>query len=103
MKKKGNGNKKPKPSRNWSKEQCQAQHAKTRARQRYGLNLNNSDLQTIVNYIQTGNSQLLEHQTSRVSVHSIAVDNRDIPVVYDSSRHTIVSFLPQSYFSNKVS
>lgn len=97
MKKKGNPHKRSK--KYMSKAKSQEIHAKRRAFERYGLTLNNSDLAEIKNQIQFGEAQHLESQSNRVSVFSLNMAGTEVPVVYDTSRKTVVSFLPTEYFS----
>jgi hypothetical protein len=96
MKKTGNPRKKSKKLKN--KVFSQQKHAVRRAEERYGLHLSGSDLNGIKNQIQNGGAEFLEKQTNRVSVFSVATPNGSVPVVYDNQRHTVVSFLPETYF-----
>lgn len=95
MKKKGNPNKRSKKYK--TKAQSQEKHAKQRAFERYGLNLSTSDLNGIKNQIQCGNAQHIEAQSNRVSVFTLNMAGTDVPIVYDTQRHTVVSFLPTEY------
>lgn len=76
------------------KKLAQRVHAKYRAQQRYGLNLNRHDLRRLVEQIQAGNAKVIKRSSLRVSVLELAVDGIAIQVVYDYKRKNIVTFLP---------
>ena len=78
-----------------TKAQCQRQHAKNRAFQRFGAELNRNDLREVVDLIQTGKAAHIERQSQRVSVFRVFVTkfNQDAYAVYDRSRNEVVTFL----------
>jgi hypothetical protein len=73
----------------------QKRHAKIRAIQRYGFGLTDELLKEIVGKIHRGETRLIDKQSLRVSIHAVMVEGREIPVVYDKHRKTVVSLLPQ--------
>ncbi|HLD91480.1 MAG TPA: hypothetical protein VI911_10830 [Patescibacteria group bacterium] len=78
-----------------SKYKTQIRHAKQRALERFDLQLNNDDYQKICKIIQTGKSKIIDKQSNRVSIHEVTWASKTMTVVYDKSRNTIVSFLPE--------
>ena len=77
-----------------SKKKCQIRHAKHRALERFGLELNDNDYRLLCRKIQLGNSIILEKQSNRVSIHKIEWKEQELTVAYDRLRKTIVSFFP---------
>lgn len=69
-------------------------HAKRRALERYGITLNRHDMRALVELIQSGRTEFVEHQSHRVSVHRVPLGTQMARVVYDRQRQTIVTFLP---------
>ena len=72
----------------------QREHAKKRALERYGLDLNRHAYREAVLAIQKGTAKLLKRQSRRVTIWAVKVQGRMCKVVYDSQRKTIVTFLP---------
>ena len=99
MKKIGNPRKKSKKYKN--KVNAQTKHAQIRAKQRYDLNFSESDIYHIKNQIQNGNATFLEHKTNRISIFAMNLAGTDVPIAYDNQRHSVVSFLPQTYWENE--
>jgi len=78
-----------------SKKHAQRHHAKQRAYQRYGWNLNKHDLNLLAKRIQRGDGRFVERQSNRVTVWDIDINGETARVIYDSQRHQIVTFLPK--------
>ena len=76
------------------KARFQTRHAKGRAFERYGLSINDQDLQEISSSIQSGKATHIFRQSNRVSIFKLVFKEKDIQVVYDSKRKTIVTFIP---------
>lgn len=77
-------------------------HAKRRARERLGINLNRFARRELVKRIMTGKCRCLYRQSHRVSVFRDTINNREIDIVYDKTRHTIITFLsplPEGLYS----
>lgn len=75
---------------------CQRKHAKMRANQRYGLDLNKRALQDMCNQIQTGtDAKFVARQSYRVTIWQIQYKGQQLWAVYDRIRHTVITFLPQ--------
>ena len=72
----------------------QRAHAKRRALERYGLDINRRRMKEIVVLLQAGLAEFLERQSCRISLWKMNIDGVDVRVVYDNKRKTIVSFLP---------
>lgn len=77
-----------------SKKKCQTFHARRRAEQRFGIQLN---IDEAVKAIQNGNAKLIERQSLRVTVWLVEQDGKKFPVVYDKQRQSIATVLPKEY------
>jgi hypothetical protein len=81
-----------------SKASAQYLHAKKRALERYGLELNKDSYRGLCKMIQDNQGRCLGKQSLRLSVWALDLDvGSEIitcNVVYDKERHTIVTFLP---------
>jgi len=83
--------------RNVTKRRCQRWHARQQARDRYGLHLTTDDLEDISWCIRMGERvQFVKRQSARITHHLVNWGGCTLPVVYDKSRHTVVTFLPPS-------
>lgn len=79
------------------KRKCQIKHAKKRAVQRYGLELSRIDVAQIIETIQRNGAQFIERQSNRVTVWSVPFEDRNLKVVYDKMRKSIVTCLPEGF------
>lgn len=78
-----------------SKAESQRAHFKKRLTERYGYEINRQGQQQIVQRIQDGCAQLIKHQTNRVSVYHVCLEDGPMAyVVYDHQRKTLVTALP---------
>lgn len=82
-----------------TKASAQYLHAKKRALERYGIELTKDRYRALCQDIRLGAGTCLGRQSLRVSVWRITVFMQEKPsvicnVVYDTSRGTIVTFLP---------
>lgn len=80
-----------------SKARAQKYHAKRRARERFGIDLSYNDQIDMVEMIRNGQSRAVEKRSLRVTVHELEWDGQTLRVVYDKSRGTIVTVLPEAY------
>ena len=70
-------------------------HAKRRARERFGLELNRQDLREIAGQIQNGkDARLLGQESLRLSHWMVSYQGTEMHAVYDKKRHQVVTFLP---------
>ena len=76
-----------------SKLQAERLHAKRRAMERLGFNLNKAARKELINRIQLGKLKFLYRQSVRVTVWRDNINGEDIDVVYDKARHCIITFL----------
>jgi hypothetical protein len=76
------------------KARAQTKHAKRRAFERYGVELNRHQLRELADLIRTGKAEFVEKQSHRVSVFRVPIGDTTARVVYDRQRKTIVTFLP---------
>lgn len=83
-----------------TKKQAQTKHAIQRAELRYGVVLNDHDLNQVVKLIQSGYSEIIEEQSNRVSIRKINYKNTDFILVYDKERKSIATFLPPEAEAN---
>jgi len=84
-------------SKRKTKSDRQVEHAKRRARQRYGISLSDHDYLQIVKKIQDGDAEFLEHQTQRVAVYKVEYKGDLFIAVYDQQRENVCTFLPDAY------
>ena len=70
-------------------------HAKKRALQRYGIDVNSKLLHELIKQIQSGKSNYLERKTHRISIHLVHYEGKSFKVAYDKTRQNICSFLPK--------
>lgn len=83
-----------------TKEKHQRLHSKLRAHQRYDLDLNRKDLDSIVRMIQTGNDAFfIKRSSNGVTIWHVVYNKQSLRVVYDKTRKSIVTFLP---WKNKI-
>ena len=78
-----------------NKLQSERIHAKHRAKERFGLDLNRHDLRELVKQIQNGKAEHIETQSNRVSIKRVKFEDKFYTVAYDKNRQTIITFLPE--------
>jgi len=76
-----------------SKKQNQKTHAKRRALERLELNLTNEDLFHIGSKIKKGESNFIRKISNRLTVHEVEYNSQTLKVVYDTTRHQVITFL----------
>lgn len=79
-----------------TKAESQTQHFRQRLFERYKMVINESQIKTIVSLIQKGKGKLLEKQSNRVKKYSVPFEDKNIVVIYDSIRKTLVTVLPEN-------
>jgi hypothetical protein len=72
----------------------QQNHTIQRAKERYGLRLDDRAIREIIGIIQNGNGHLIEKQSNRVSVYIVYFREKYLRIVYDHNRSNLVTFLP---------
>jgi hypothetical protein len=77
-----------------NKKQSLRVHAKKRAKERYGLDLNRTQLQEIIGKCRNGSAKLLRHHSLRVREFLVAWQGLELRVLYDKLRKEIITFLP---------
>ena len=70
-------------------------HAKQRAEERYGLNLNKQARHEIVQMIQTNQAEFIGKQSNSRTLWRVNYQNQDLNVVYDKARNTMCTVLPK--------
>ena len=85
------------PAVSFSKSASQEIHALRAAKKRYGVDLGLLGMCEIRDQIQGGHSRCLERQSNRVTVHEVVWEGTAMVAVYDSQRHTLVTFLPPDF------
>ncbi|HET6495316.1 MAG TPA: hypothetical protein VFH61_08140 [Thermoleophilia bacterium] len=82
------------------KVEAQRRHARRRAQERYGINLDNELLIAWVSAIQGQNPAVpvrpLGRESTRLTHFAITHGDIEVPVVYDKQRKQIVTVLPES-------
>jgi hypothetical protein len=82
-----------------SKAESEFKHAQRRARERYDIDLHQDRYTQLCKQIESGQGEFLGKQSLRLSVWRIQTvdsngDKVSPVVIYDKSRHQIVTFLP---------
>jgi hypothetical protein len=77
------------------KQLAQRRHAKRRAQERFGLEVNHEQYRELVRQIQVGKAQFIERQFRSRTHWWVTIDGKQARVVYDKDRHTIITFLPE--------
>jgi hypothetical protein len=82
------------------KGEAQRRHARKRARERYGIDLDDELLAAWVAAIQDKNPSItvrpLGRESTRLTHFAVTHDDIEVPVVYDKQRKQIVTVLPES-------
>jgi len=74
--------------------QKQRIHATRRAKQRYGLELDKSDIDKIINLIQNRGAVETKKLTNARTLHVIQYKEQELKVIYDKKRHNVCTFMP---------
>lgn len=82
-----------------NKAKAQKRHSTIRALQRFGISL---DHKKAIEAIQGNTATFIERQSNRLTVWLIEQDSKRFPVVYDSTRKTIVTVLPNEWLKRQV-
>lgn len=77
-----------------SKRQINHLHAKRRAMQRYGLDLNKSLHKQLAQAIRDGHATFVKRRSRTRTVWLVELEGRKIRAVYDSNQHNLVTVLP---------
>ena len=77
-----------------TKKTAQKLHLRSRARTRFGLELTPEDHEALVETVAHGRRTFLGRQSNRVSVFLVEFGGREMKVIYDRSRGTVVTALP---------
>ena len=70
-------------------------HAKKRAEERYGLNLNKEARHEIVSMIQTNQAEFVGKQSNNRTLWRVNYQEQSLNVVYDKARSTMCTVLPK--------
>lgn len=70
-------------------------HAKKRAEERYGLNLNKEARHEIVQRIQANQAEFVGKQSNNRSLWRVQYQDQSLNVVYDKARSTLCTVLPK--------
>lgn len=70
-------------------------HAKQRAGERYGLNLNKEARHEIVSLIQTNQAEFVGKQSNTRTLWRVQYQEQSLNVVYDKARSTMCTVLPK--------
>lgn len=80
-----------------SKKKCEEIHAIKRCGQRFNIDLTPKQLRTITQGIGGKNSKFIKRLSLRVTAWQTNINGNDMIALYDTKRHTIVTFLPPDY------
>lgn len=70
------------------------EHARFRAQQRYGINLNRHTRKDLIQRIKTGKCLLLEKETNSRRKYLVEFEGQKVVVVYSKPRQEIITLLP---------
>lgn len=70
-------------------------HAKRRAEERYGLNLNKEARHEIVQMIQSNKAEFVGKQSNNRTLWRVQYQDQSLNVVYDKARSTMCTVLPK--------
>ena len=70
-------------------------HAKQRAEERYGLNLNKEARHEIVQMIQTNQAEFVGKESNSRTLWRVQYQDQSLNVVYDKARSTMCTVLPK--------
>lgn len=70
-------------------------HAKKRAEERYGLNLNKEARHEIVQMIQKNQAEFVGKQSNNRTLWRVTYQDQPLNVVYDKARSTMCTVLPK--------
>lgn len=77
---------------------CEQSHARTRAAQRYGLDMTYEDVERVSAMIRSGTEDVVwlrpDNENSGRYYVAIKIEDEWLPVVYDEGTRTVVTFLP---------
>lgn len=76
-----------------SKKRAQQRHARQRFRERFGIELKPHVAQAIIRGIRDGKAKLVERQSLRVVVYRVSIEGKEMDIVYDRTRKTVVTAL----------
>ena len=76
-----------------SKKLSQRIHAKRRISERYGIDVNRQTLREMISLLN--HSTFVYRQSSRTTFHLIHYEDKPMLVVYDKTRHTLATALPE--------
>ena len=78
-----------------NKTQAQRWHAKWRAKERYGVHVNKATYKELVTNIQAHKgAKFVVRLSGRLTIWGVDYQDKHLWLVYDGSRHNIVTFLP---------
>jgi hypothetical protein len=81
-----------------AKGRAQRRHAKRRALERLGVQLNHHDLAEIVEQIRERRSRFIERQSCRVAIHEVQHAGQTFVVAYDKLRRTVATVMPAEWW-----
>lgn len=70
-------------------------HAVQRAWERYGINLTNRDIGSIIYQVMDGRAEKVRQDSGRTAIYDVVVQGQVCRIVYNRARKFIVTFLPR--------
>ena len=70
-------------------------HAQKRFYERFNVDMSEDDIYTMSNLIREGRCEFIEKQSNRISLFYVNYNDKKYEVVYDKSRKSIVTVLPE--------
>lgn len=96
MPRRNDSKEKRRPSRSTKREpkaESLRRHASRRAIQRYGMSISKEEHDQLVKQVQAGQTDCIEQQSHRISVHEAQMNGQTIRFAYDKKRGVIVTYL----------
>ena len=75
-------------------------HAKNRAKERFGIDMNADVHREIVDIIQKNKAKFVQRQSNRVTIWDVDYRYYKLRVVYDKNRGQVVTFLNRDGYMN---
>ena len=72
----------------------QRAHAKRRAMERFGIQMNRQDYWALLRKVQKGDGIVIERQEAGRMKYAVIWEDKVIPLIYDKTSKTIVTVLP---------
>ena len=76
-----------------SHQTCRRIHLRRRLKERYGLEINERDIDLIEDYVRSGKTRIIRHESDGRTIHAININGRIVVVVYSKVYDSVVTAL----------